>query len=218
MLQTDFTIHTVTTKSQLEKILSFLKDSNNNVLMKNSTSYLKIGNREVKTHFNSILYCEDKKTLVLLTSNGEISNDLFEGYLSINNIPFHSVDFLKEEETNEMEKEIWFAKGKKEVSKALEDSKEKGYDTCTFYPKMKGKLELFYELETEEKELFDKRNIEGVIELEDKLIVLLQSKERSKMLYQQLFQMLWTDNKNVAINWDDQLHYFDKPKQYKKEQ
>lgn len=218
MLQTDFTIHTVTTKSQLEKILSFLKDSNNNVLMKNSTSYLKIGNREVKTHFNSILYCEDKKTLVLLTSNGEISNDLFEGYLSINNIPFHSVDFLKEEETNEMEKEIWFAKGKKEVSKALEDSKEKGYDTCTFYPKMKGKLELFYELETEEKELFDKRNIEGVIELEDKLIVLLQSKERSKMLYQQLFQMLWADNKNVAINWDDQLHYFDKPKQYKKEQ
>ena len=218
MLQTDFTIHTVTTKSQLEKILCFLKDSNNNVLMKNSTSYLKIGNREVKTHYNSILYCEDKKTLVLLTANGEISNDLFEGYLSINNIPFHSVDFLKEEETNEMEKEIWFAKGKKEVSKALEDSKEKGYDTCTFYPKMKGKLELSYELETEEKELFDKRNIEGVIELEDKLIVLLQSKERSKMLYQQLFQMLWNDNKNVAINWDDQLHYFDKPKQYKKEQ
>ena len=188
MLQTDFTIHTVTTKSQLEKILCFLKDSNNNVLMKNSTSYLKIGNREVKTHFNSILYSEDKKALVLLTSNGEISNDLFEGYLSINNIPFHSVDFLKEEETNEMEKEIWF------------------------------KLELSYELETKEKELFDKRNIEGVIELEDKLIVLLQSKERSKMLYQQLFQMLWNDNKNVAINWDDQLHYFDKPKQYKKEQ
>ena len=218
MLQTDFTIHTVTTKSQLEKILCFLKDSNNNVLMKNSTSYLKIGNREVKTHFNSILYSEDKKALVLLTSNGEISNDLFEGYLSINNIPFHSVDFLKKEETNEMEKEIWFAKGKKEVSKALEDSKEKGYDTCTFYPKMKGKLELSYELETEEKELFDKRNIEGVIELDDKLIVLLQSKERSKMLYQQLFQMLWNDNKNVAINWDDQLHYFDKPKQYKKEQ
>lgn len=218
MSQTDFTLYTVTTKSQLDKILNFLKETSNNVLMKNSTSYLKIGNREVKTHYNSILYCEDKQTLVLLTANGEISNDLFEGYLSINNIPFHSVDFLKEEETNEMEKEIWFAKGKKEVSKALEDSKEKGYDTCTFYPKMKGKLELSYTLETEEKELFDKRNIEGVIELEDKLIVLLQSKERNKMLYQQLFQMLWNDNKNVAINWDDQLHYFDKPKQYKKEQ
>ena len=156
--------------------------------------------------------------MFLLTQNGEVSNKLLEDTLLENNIPFHKVDYLKENDNKSLEKEIWFAKGKKEVSKALEDSKEKGFDTCTFYPKMKGSLDLYYSLESDEKEVFDKRKMEGVIELEDKLIVLLQSEERSKMLYQQLFQMLWTDNKNVAIDWNDQLHFFEKPKQYKKEQ
>ncbi len=218
MAPTKFEMNTITTEKQLKKAMENLKDSNTNILMNNCKSYMKIGNREVETYFNSIIYSEDKETMFLLTQNGEVSNRLLEDSLIENNIPFHKVDYLKEEDNKSLEKEIWFAKGKKEVSKALEDSKEKGFDTCTFYPKMKGSLELYYSLESDEKEVFDKRKMEGVIELEDKLIVLLQSEERSKMLYQQLFQMLWTDNKNVAIDWNDQLHFFEKPKQYKKEQ
>ncbi len=218
MALTQFEMNTITTEKQLTKAIEYLKDSNNNILMNNCKSYMKIGNREVETYFNSIIYSEDKEAMFLLTQNGEISNELLEHTLLKNNIPFHKIEYLKEKENTSLEKEIWFAKGKKEVSKALEDSKEKGFDTCTFYPKMKGSLDLYYFLESEEKEVFDKRKMEGVIELEDKLIVLLQSEKRSKMLYQQLFQMLWTDNKNVAIDWNDQLHFFEKPKQYKKEQ
>ena len=218
MAPTQFEMNTITTEKQLTKAIEYLKDSNNNILMNNCKSYMKIGNREVETFFNCIIYSEDKEAMFLLTQNGEVSNRLLEDTLLENNIPFHKVDYLKENDNKSLEKEIWFAKGKKEVSKALEDSKEKGFDTCTFYPKMKGSLELYYSLESDEKEVFDKRKMEGVIELEDKLIVLLQSEERSKMLYQQLFQMLWTDNKNVAIDWNDQLHFFEKPKQYKKEQ
>lgn len=218
MAPTQFEIRTITTENQLDRMINSLKESENNILMNHCSSYMKIGNREVQTYYNSILYSEEKKSLYLLTQNGEVSNKLLEDTLLRNNIPFHKVDFLKNEENNTLEKEVWFAKGTRDVSKALEDSKEKGYDTCTFYPKMKGKLELCYSLESEEQEIFDKREMEGVIELEDKLIVLLQSEKRNMRLYPQLFQMLWTDNRNVAINWDDQLHFFDKPKQYKKEQ
>lgn len=210
-------IEAITCKNDLDRLLQSLEGTKENYLVRNCISQIEIGHREVQTYFSDVLYASDIDTMYLFTKNSELERKTWYNNLLKSNLYFHQIDLLKDSKNpKSFEKPIWFATNKKQVERALDDSKEKGFTTGIYYPKMSGDIQLQMTVEDQEEETFERAKVKGVIDLLDKLIVFIETKENKNTMYRQIFSMLWDKEFTVDVDWGFELPYFDNPKVYEK--
>ena len=158
-----------------------LEKTTNNTLFTNCRSHLRVERTILPIQFDSALISEDIQRLVLVMQNGPLGKKEFQRILQKKHIPFDKVHFMwtQPEEQQEL-KEVWFAADIGVLQDGLKDSREKGVDSCEYYPDMKGTFELRYPLEGEDDEnpdwfVLEEQGIRGVVLLEDKLVMLMDN-------------------------------------------
>ena len=204
--------------SNIKDALNRIQYSRENILFTNCTSYLKVGNVKFKVQFDTALFSEENEMLILLIHGGELTSEDLKQQLEERNIPFHEVSFdIKEYKDLEEEKEIWFARDGEFLDDAASNSKRKGYDLCTFYPTVKGKFDIQYNTDLEGTVALDRQEIRGIVEFDDKIILLINHVEDCNVYYKKALKIL--ANRGIAVTMDQPENWNKKheEKQYKKE-
>ena len=196
-------------KNELNDCITSIPSDSNNVMFHNVLSKMKVGNREMGTHFNTVFMNED--TTLLLPADGSVTEEEFRKEL-LQEIPFHEVSFLRiNDEESDREKKIRCVHSIDELSELLWIQSDSGDDVCTYYPKMRGILDLYYVLDDDSKELLERTRFNGVIDFENQ--VLLLPKE---MPYDSVIDSLWYGNISTCIDWSLEYPYCEKKRKNQK--
>jgi len=172
----------------LENVTSSIK----NILFRNCLCTFRIESYDINVLFDTMLYAEDSDTLVLLMRNGSLTSQELKEELERRNIYYNEVifddnDFSYEADYNS--KEIWFARESNVLEDAFRDSKEKGQKNATYYPAVEGILSIQYLTSTLETEKVDGRDFKGLIETEDKYILLVNQKDKKNIGMNEVLQV-----------------------------
>lgn len=196
-----------------------VRKSKKNILFRGCVSSLTLGSQEIKVYFDTVFFSEESDLIMFLMKDGEFTGEDLKNYLKSQAIPCSDI-LLKthEEQKTEPEKEIWFARERYVLEDAIQDSLDRGNDTCTYYPLVKGNFEVSCFTKRGEKAPIDGRDIEGVIELEDKIVLLIQQGEARNLCMKDAMSILDLYEINTSIYTQTELPPREKPKQYQKEQ
>ena len=191
----------------LKLALDKIKDTTNNILITNSIARLKLGNTRFHTIFDTALYNDDRNLLILLKENIGINIDDFKVLLDKNNIFYNEISFkdyirYKKPETD---KELFFATNKSTFTKAIEMSQEKGINSCKYYPVIKGNFTIKYFYDKTHQEQIDDFLIRGVVELDDKYIMIVNSKDEYSLSHNKILSILEKKKMNVEFDYSDEI-------------
>lgn len=175
----------------LKKALLNLKTDNDIVIFSNILSNLRIGKYVmVPRWFDACLYSAENDLLVMLMNGGQVTVDDIKEYLDTKLLNYNEVIFSLQDIdyiNNFSIPDFWFARDNISLEKAFLDSVNKGYKNCFYYPSLDGRLDLGY-LTNFEKEKgenlinFDARNIKGLIQFDDKVILLTHRMQKHKQI------------------------------------
>jgi len=191
--------------------------SNENILFSNCISSVKVGNQFLNLQFDRAFY---SNKLVLVRRNCKIDHEDFKGVLDEWKIKYQEVVFDDSKFNYNSRKEIknvYFPRGSESLIESLEDSKRKGITSCNYYTEVKGLIALKYYLTNGDLELLDARNTKGLIELDDKLIMLVDQDEKRNIKVDKALRIL--KREGISINISEETENIigeDKVKQYKK--
>lgn len=178
------------------------KDSEKNILFSNCHTNFCIGNHKIKSKkFNVVLSSEESDVLILFMKDGVATVEDVRKYLDDKEINYHEVIFKEPKNQIPQDsslKELWFAREKAVLEDAILDSKSKQHTTCTYYPKVRGKLEIGY---TTEKNYFvevEERMLKGLVEFDDKIVILINQYEKRNMNEIQVYETL--NENEIDIN------------------
>lgn len=185
----------------IDKALNKIKEDSTNILFRNVSSNLKLGERKVPIEFDKVLYSDENNLVILIAKGSSITYKELVRRLNDKSIDFSEIIFenYEYEDYDEELKDIIFAKDSLSLKIALEDSKKKGNDICRYNPVMKGKLTLKYpgrihlDFECEEIEtkiVLNRQMLRGMIETEDKIIYLINNLEEHNVYYKQVLKIL----------------------------
>ena len=109
-------------------VIKKIKNTEDNVLVTNCISRLRIGDKNIHVIFDTVLYNDSNNILVMLRDSSQISRETFIESLNNNNIKYNEVKFrdylhFKKPETD---KELFFASNSNNLKYALKDSMDKG--------------------------------------------------------------------------------------------
>ena len=129
--------------------------------------------------FSTVIYNEESDVLILVMKTSSATREDAIKYLSEKNLPFVEVTFLEQSERDDDLDVpiIWFAREAYVLEDAIKDSVEKGEQSCTYYPKLKGDLKLNYINNNFAPEQVDGRLFRGLISFEDKIILFVSQKD-----------------------------------------
>lgn len=189
--------------------LSKIDNRGLNILYSRTLVNLRLGAYSYVLPYDTV-FTSNRNELILLLN--EMYSEAFKYVLDEKNINYHEVVF--QEETYEYKKpqknkEIVFARGLQTLKKALKESKKQGNKECIYYPNIKGKLKLRYYLrDTSDESIYESKikenifdiNTKGLIELKDKIILLLDQNEERNITYKQALKMLKDMHMNVSIS------------------
>lgn len=197
-------------KEELQNALANIKkESRENILFTNCLSNLRIGSNNINTtKFDTVLFSKDSDTLILLMKDGEAKAADIKKYLLENDIIFHEVNFAFEDQSENKDtlKELWFAREKYVLDDALNDSKNKGINSCTYYPNVTGELELKYQTNNKKIEnLAGIMNIKGIINFEDKNVLLIDNQSEININAIQIFKSLSDGGVSVNVDLDNDI-------------
>lgn len=197
-------------KEELQNALANIKkESRENILFTNCLSNLRIGSNNINTtKFDTVLFSKDSDTLILLMKDGEAKATDIKKYLLENDIIFHEVNFAFEDQSENKDtlKELWFAREKYVLDDALNDSKNKGINSCTYYPNITGELELKYQTNNKKIEnLAGIMNIKGIINFEDKNVLLIDNQSEININAIQIFKSLSDGGVSVNVDLDNDI-------------
>ncbi|MBR6113532.1 MAG: hypothetical protein IKP79_03375, partial [Bacilli bacterium] len=166
---------------------------------------LKIGINTFTIPYDTALFSNRNELLLLLNENNQ-SN--LRKTLDRKNIEYHEVLF--QEETYEHlkpqpNKKIIFARGINSLRETLKESKKSGKKECVYYPHMRGKLNLKYYLRDDSKESLTSKEIKGLIELEDKIILCLNQDEDRNLNYRKILYAF--DDLGMIVSIKDDVYY-----------
>ena len=191
----------------LKVALDRVKDTKENILVTNCISRLKIGGIKFHTIFDTALYNDENNILILLKENSGITQEEFRKMLDKNNTIYNEVafrDYIRFTKP-ETEKEMFFATNSSTFAKAIEKSQEKGIDSCTYYPEVSGRLTVKYFYDKALQEQLDNYLIRGVIELDDKYILVVINKDEHDLRYSKILSTLERKNMNVEIDYSYEI-------------
>lgn len=185
----------------IDKALDKIKHNSTNILFRNVSSILKIGEKKVPIEFDKVLYSDENSLVILIMKGSSITYKEIVRRLNNRSIDFSEIVFenYEYEDYDEELKDIVFAKDESSLKIALDDSKKKGNDICRYNPVMKGKLTLKYpgrihldseceEIET--KIVLNRQMLRGMLETDDKIIFLINNLEEHNVYYKQVLKIL----------------------------
>ena len=203
---------------ELYKALREIKSNRENILFSNCVSCLKVGNQYLNIQFDRAFYANK---LVLVRRNCKIDNNDFKNILEEWNIKYQEVIFNDEDFEYKCRREIknlYFPRGSESLINILEDSKKKGIEECNYYPYVEGVLRLKYFITNGSLEILDERYLKGLIELRDKLILLINQKEKRNVSMDKALKILRNEKLSVCIKEDtENIIGQNKVKQYRKD-
>ena len=179
--------------SGLVDIFNDAQDVDDFVLIDNCISKLTLGKKEVPIQFDKMLYSYDKNILVLIMKDSQLSTDDLEDFMHKKNIHFSKHICNKQNDSYKYDgelKEFSFVGEKESLKRAIVDCKQKENDDCVYYPNVVGKLELGYITDEGEYDLFGRMKVNGVVEFEDKMILLLKRQKLAGLKDRQIFDLL----------------------------
>lgn len=171
--------------SRLDKDCYFKADSDI-VMYSNVLSNLRIGKYiSVPRFFDTCLYSVESNLLVMFMNGGVIDSDDIREYLDGRGIFYNEVVIASQEieyRNNFLIPELCFVRDKFILEKQLIDSIDKGHIDCKYYPYLEGRLDLGYLTNyCEELINLDARNIKGLIQFDDKILLLIYRSKKRKI-------------------------------------
>lgn len=180
--------------------LNNVKDSDDNYLYTNCLCNLEIGNSVIYAYFDTAFSSIKNDILILLMRNGYVESEDLKKLLDSKSITYKEIvsdTYQDDYRRKDTLKEIWFAREKNVLEDALISSKSNNINTCTYYPKVNSKLRLgTYKQGERRPVVFEQTKIEGMIELEDKIVLLINEKDPKNITMRDIFNL--TENLNIS--------------------
>ena len=195
---------------ELEAILTEKENAKDFVLIDGCVSKLKIGFKEVPIQFDKMLYSCDENILILIMKNSKIDVSNLEELMHKRNMRYSKYTCDKQNNFYKSDaelKEFSFAGDKNELKKAINNSKANGANDCVYYPNVGGMLELGY-LTDEKYGLFGRIKLDGVIDFDDQMILLLGKQKTNNLNDRQLFDILMDTSIRTLVDVDVRVHSF----------
>ena len=201
-------IYTIQRNSnKIKKILENYDKNTTNILFTNCISHINIGDKIINILFDTVLYNLDQETIILIMKNSPLRKDKLIKILEEKNINYHEVKFNTK--TNRHyhfndSKDLCFTNKDIIIKKAIENSQEKNINNCIYFPNVKGNLKIGYYNEKGKEENIIDINLESLIDLNDKLILLTNNKNNS--IKKETAKALYETDINVTINNNKKLN------------
>ncbi len=202
--------------SDLIKAVDNIKTDNDLILYTNITDRLQIGdNRVTSRRFNTVLYSEENDIIIMLMKNGQATADNMRLLLDSKNMRYNEVCFDYYDTFEDIEDEIpelFFARDMKSLEEAFEDSVKKNNNTCECFPTLLGRLYLDYQ-STYNRNCYkiDGRFFRGVIEFNDKIILLVSTAYEKNFDFYQIIELAKKHNIICNILEDSKFNISKKP-------
>lgn len=199
-------IHTIQTNTyQVKPLIQKFKQASDTTLVTNCISGLKVGNKKLCPIFDKVLYSESENILALFMEYCEITEDDLKKLLDDNKIKYNEIKFSEYPHfrPRKNKKELSFATDIKTFNKGIKNSISRGINSCRYFPNIIGVLRLKYFVNKYESEQFDVYSIKGLIELDDKLILLINNQQNYNMTRKQVLSEL--HRMNITTNIDESI-------------
>lgn len=187
--------------------LKIIEGTDNNLLIRNCISMIKLGEKKLHSVFDTLLYNDEKNILIMLRDSSEIIPDMFVELLEQNNTKYNELNFMDypRYDRPETSKEIYFATDLSNFKHALKTSKAKDYNKCVYYPSVTGHLSLKYFYDRKLQEQLDYYYIRGVLELEDKIILIVSQRTNEDLYYKNILHELEKKNFEVTLDYSNEI-------------
>lgn len=179
----------------LQTALENIKTGEKVILYKNCSSKFKIGDKLISNRqFDTILYSEESDLLILLMRDGKATYEQIIIFLSKNKINYieHDLKEINKEDYEDGDDipELWFAREKYVVQDGINESKEKGIKKLKYYKNVQSQLLIGNNDKYETIEL----RCKGIIQLKDKLIMIINHNYNKNMSEQQVIDCIINSN------------------------
>ena len=187
--------------------LKIIEGTENNLLIRNCISMIKLGKKKLHSVFDTLLYNDEKNILIMLRDSSKITPDIFVELLEQNNTKYNELNFMDYPRYNrpETSKEIYFATNLSDFKYALKTSVEKGYNKCIYHPSETGHFSLKYFYDRKLQEQFDYYYIRGVLELEDKIVLITSQRTNDDLYYNKIIHELEKKNFDFSVDYSNKI-------------
>lgn len=182
-------------EEELEASLSNIKNTEDIILYTNCLFHFELGGKIIQSkQFDTFLYSEENDILVMVLRDGVINAQDVRDYLDRKEIIYHEVSFtpsIADYEDCSSIPELWIAREAYVLKDALEDTLKKGQEKrCDYYPALDGKMLFSYLTSSNESHPVEGRIFKGVIQTDDKIILLVQQEDERNLKYQEVTSLL----------------------------
>lgn len=154
-----------------------------NIIYSNCYCTFTIGDKEIKSRqFDTFLYNEESDILIMLMRGGKVTKDDIIKYLDEHDKEYSEVTFAPSiafYDDGDNVPELWFAREEYVLVDAIRDSISKNIFNCQFYPTISSELSLNYISNNGTKEEIDGRLFNGIIVLDDKIILIINQQNNN---------------------------------------
>lgn len=188
------------TQEELDKIFNNIKSSKCNILYTNCIGKVKINNNYyLSKQFDNYFYSPENDMIILIERDLIKTNQDVRTYLNNKNISFNEVRFIDLEDDYIINNipNITIVREKQMLEEAIKDSKEKRYDSCTFYPQIDSELSIEYPNNTNTK--LDRTTLKGLIIFPDKYIFMVNELAPKNLSMNTVAGILINENLNVNV-------------------
>ncbi len=201
----NYDIKLLNNKREIERVFWNFDVRGLHILFTKVLINLKLGQSSFFIPYDTAFTSNRNELLLLLN---EKDQEKFIKKLDEMNISFHEVDF--QEETYEYKppqdnKKIVFVRGLKSLRETLEDSKRHNRNECIYYPRVNGKLNLKYYLRDDTKEELISKEVKGLIEFNDRIILCLKQEESRNINYRKALNLF--DELDITVSISDETEF-----------
>ena len=201
----NYDIKLLNNKREIERVFWNFDVRGLHILFTKVLINLKLGQSSFFIPYDTAFTSNRNELLLLLN---EKDQEKFIKKLDEMNISFHEVDF--QEETYEYKppqdnKKIVFVRGLKSLRETLEDSKRHNRNECIYYPRVDGKLNLKYYLRDDTNEELISKEVKGLIEFNDRIILCLKQEEARNINYRKALNLF--DELDITVSISDETEF-----------
>jgi hypothetical protein len=191
-------INTIETKDELDRLVSNLPEGTASAVLKNIKAKIKMGTTELSAPITSAFVTEEA---IVLLKEGKMSQEEFQKELEKKGNR-NAISFLPLEEESTRSKDIALVSTMKALREELLKRVEVNDDICTFYPKMKGYIDLYYLTEEGKREKLGREKLQGVLDFEEKMLIFTKP-----IPYKNLARVLWEEEIYMGLDWSVNLPF-----------
>ena len=191
-------INTIETKDELDRLVSNLPEGTASAVLKNIKAKIKMGTTELSAPITSAFVTEEA---IVLLKEGKMSQEEFQKELEKKGNR-NAISFLPLEDDRIKSKDIALVSTMKALREELLKRVEVNDDICTFYPKMKGYIDLYYLTEEGKRERLGREKLQGVLDFEEKMLIFTKP-----IPYKNLARVLWEEEIYMGLDWSVNLPF-----------